>query len=157
MLCLCVAWFYHLKSGDDNIICFREFLWGPNIDNCKILSTQWLLAFDIIVFLLIQPCIRLWHGHKGPEGRGTDQIWRKSGGRKESEQEASGIFWKIPEDSGHLGKMRGGCRKESPSRSWFRGFPARVTFKLVEWPWTMTFLLTPPSCSISTFNWVKQT
>lgn len=112
------------------------------------------------VLLLIRPCIWLWHGHKGPEGRGTDQIWRKSWGRKELEQELWS-FWKLLEDSRGFwapekseGRMQKGA---SLPVAWFRGFPARVTFKLVEWPWTMTFLLTPPSCSISTFNWAKQT
>lgn len=80
--------------------------------------------------------------------------------------EAPGGFWRIPEDSGHLGKVarsaersRGGC--QGLPVAWFTGSCKtslqEIIFKLVEWPWTMTLFPTPPSYSISTFNWTKQT
>lgn len=53
-LCLCVAWFYHLKNGGDNIIDFREFLWGPNKDNeCNlVLNKSWLLVLLVMLLLI---------------------------------------------------------------------------------------------------------
>lgn len=70
--------------------------------------------------------------------------------------EDSGGFWAPGESEG---RMQTGDRGVSLGLSvaWFRGFPALVPFKQAEWPWTMTFPLTPPSCSISMFSLEKQT
>lgn len=158
-LYVCVAWFYHLKNGNDIFICFREFLWRPKIINVKylVLNKCWPLILLCVV--------SLWQGHRGPEGRVTDQIWRKSRGRKQLEHEPWS-FWRILEDSKGQwipGKSLG-RRWEEPRTLW--GPPAclihkasllSVTFKFVGWPWTMTLIFTPPSFSISTFVWAKQT
>lgn len=58
--------------------------------------------------------------------------------------EASGGFWKIPEDSGHLGKVGGGCKQEPRSflepPGWLilKILLQGATPELAEWPWTMT-------------------
>ena len=149
MLYLCVAWFSHLKIGDNNSICFREFLWGPcDNDKCKILGAHWSLVLGITV---VEPALHRGLWHRGSEVRVTGQTWRKSGGRKELEasggtQGVLGTWEKWGEDAGR-----------SLPVTWLRGFLACLTFKCAGKPWTRTLLSTPPSCSISTFNWMKET